>query len=100
MKRKLTLGLLLILIVVAALAAVSGNASIALAKADTTIDKWVVASGGGLATGGNITINDTLGQPIIGPSDSSSSGLRAGYWYLVFRSTSGTIIYYLPIIGK
>ena len=55
---------------------------IALAISGPAID-WQVFSGGGApATGGNVTLNDTLGQPIIG--DSSEGGniaIGAGYGY-------------------
>jgi len=36
---------------------------------------------GGPSSGGSVALNDTLGQPVIGPSSSGDVGLNAGYWY-------------------
>jgi hypothetical protein len=44
------------------------------------IDWWVIASGGGKASGGGFTIQDTLGQPIAGDSSNGGLILQAGYW--------------------
>lgn len=51
-------------------------------EGDPTIDWWVIAGGGGPSSdAGNVTLNDTLGQPIIGASsDGADVGLGAGYW--------------------
>ena len=46
-----------------------------------TINWWVISGGGGTGGHGNVSINDTLGQPIIGPSSESNVSLTAGYWY-------------------
>lgn len=53
-----------------------GSAS---ADSGPTVDWWVIANGGGPTTGGNVTVNDTLGQPIIGTAGGSAA-LSAGYW--------------------
>lgn len=62
------------------------------------IDWWVLAGGGAPATGeeGRVVLNDTLGQPIVGPSSSAGGqiALNAGYW-------NGTVpLYriYLPLV--
>jgi hypothetical protein len=53
----------------------------ALAASGPAVDWWVIAGGGALSNnGGNVTLNDTLGQPIIGRSDGGSTALKAGYW--------------------
>jgi len=44
------------------------------------VDWWVIASGGAPASGGTVTLNDTLGQPIIGPASGGNATLNAGYW--------------------
>ncbi len=75
LRRLLALGLLAALLVVAAQALASPLAN------GPAIDWWVVAGGGGHAAGGNITIDDTLGQPIAGPSAGGTVSLGAGYWY-------------------
>jgi hypothetical protein len=52
----------------------------ALANGTPGIDWWVVGSGGGLTNAGNVTLNATLGQPIIGTSSGGSISLEAGFW--------------------
>jgi hypothetical protein len=44
-------------------------------------DWWVIAGGGAPASGGIITLNDTLGQPVIGPAGGEGVTQGAGYWY-------------------
>jgi uncharacterized repeat protein (TIGR01451 family) len=43
---------------------------------------WVLGSGGAPSSGGDVTMNDTLGQPVIGPSSGGDVSLHAGYWYV------------------
>ena len=45
------------------------------------IDWQVLAGGGGHASGTNITLDGTLGQPVTGLSTGGSARLSAGYWY-------------------
>jgi hypothetical protein len=47
---------------------------------DTTIGWFVIASGGGSSSGNNITLESTVGQPIVGSSASGIVTLEAGYW--------------------
>jgi hypothetical protein len=57
---------------------------------------WQVLSGGGApVSGGNISLNATLGQTAIGPSSSTGYGLSSGYWY---GSAGGPSTIYLPVI--
>jgi hypothetical protein len=60
-----------------------------------SIGWWVVAGGGGESTAaGEVAMNSTLGQPIIGPAGGDSVSLGAGYWY-------GAVVeyrIYLPLI--
>jgi hypothetical protein len=57
-------------------------AGLALAQGTAVIDWWVVGGGGGPAgNGGEITIEATLGQAVIGPSSADAASLGAGYWY-------------------
>jgi hypothetical protein len=86
MKRKLIIGLLLILTAVVALVP-SRDVPVALASGEA-ITKWVIAGGGGSSSSGNITLQDTMGQPIIGPSSGTSTGLYAGYWYALHDPTA------------
>jgi hypothetical protein len=56
-------------------------AGIAFANGTVSIDWWVLSGGGGGASGGNVTLDSTLGQPIAGPSSAGNAWLGAGYWY-------------------
>lgn len=47
---------------------------------DPAIDWWVISGGGGPSSGTGVMLNDTLGQPVIGPSGDGSIALSAGYW--------------------
>lgn len=55
-----------------------GGAALAAGEA---VDWWVLSGGGAPASGGNVTLNTTLGQPVAGPSFTGDIGLGAGYWY-------------------
>ena len=44
------------------------------------IDWYVIGSGGGTATGGNYTLNGTIGQPVAGLSSSADLDLCTGFW--------------------
>ena len=65
-------GLLLCLLVV--------GGTLALAQGTPTINRWAISGGGAPSSGGNVTLNDTLGQPIVGPSSGGNVWLGAGYW--------------------
>ena len=51
-----------------------------LANSTFGIDWWVVSSGGGPTSGGNVTLDATLGQPIIGTSSGGPISIVAGFW--------------------
>ena len=54
----------------------------ALAQGMPHIAWWIVAGGGGEASGaGEVAVSSTLGQPIIGPAGGDPVSLGAGYWY-------------------
>jgi uncharacterized repeat protein (TIGR01451 family) len=54
----------------------------AVARAGTpAIEWWVFASAGAPSGGGAVTIDDTLGQAVIGPSGAGAVSLQAGYRY-------------------
>ena len=55
-------------------------AGAALAQGGPTVDWWVIVGGGGPSGGGDVTLNDTLGQPVIGPATADGLALSAGYW--------------------
>jgi hypothetical protein len=51
-----------------------------LAEGGPAVDWWVLTGGGAPASGTGVALNDTLGQPIIGPASGETVGLNAGYW--------------------
>jgi hypothetical protein len=55
--------------------------AVGVALAQSVVDWWVIAGGGGPSTGGGVELNASLGQPIVGPSSGGDVSLRAGYWY-------------------
>ena len=55
--------------------------AVGVALAQSTVDWWVIAGGGGPSSGGNVELNATLGQPIVGPASHRDVSLGAGYWY-------------------
>ena len=45
------------------------------------VNWWVIAGGGAPSIGGDVTFNDTVGQPVIGPATGGDDiALNAGYW--------------------
>lgn len=54
--------------------------AVGAALAQSTVDWWVIASGGGISSGGSAVVNMTFGQPFTGPSNAGSVALGAGYW--------------------
>jgi hypothetical protein len=84
----LTLALLLALALAAGLAQAGSSATYAI--------NWQVLAGGGgpvASTAGGVSLNGTLGQPVIGPSAGGAVTLGAGYWHAGAASPV-----YLPII--
>ena len=69
----------LLLIVVAAVVALAG-AGVAAAQEGPAVDWWVIAGGGAPSSGTGVTLNDTIGQPVIDLSSGAGVSLAAGYW--------------------
>jgi len=51
-----------------------------LAQTTPAVNRWVISGEGAPSSSGNVTLNDTLGQPIIGLSSGGGTWLGAGYW--------------------
>ena len=51
-----------------------------LSNGNSDIEWWVFGGGGGQVSGGEVTLNASLGQPIIGISSGDSISLEAGFW--------------------
>ncbi|MFN2137844.1 MAG: hypothetical protein ACK2UK_17950 [Candidatus Promineifilaceae bacterium] len=81
-KGKLLLLLFAALLVLAVIVSISAPAAVAGPDtADAYNVPWdVVASGGAVMSSASYTVMGTTGQPVAGPSDSSSYTLFAGYW--------------------
>ena len=61
---------------------------------EPAIDWWVVAGGGGSASGsGEVALQDTVGQPIVGLASQDGTWLEAGYW----GGLEGGYTIYLPL---
>ena len=90
MRRRLAL-LLVGALLLSGMAAQAVAVSVALAQDGApVIGRDLFAGGGGSATGGNVTLIDTLGQPIIGPSSGSGDlALSAGYWVVCAAEAAG-----------
>jgi hypothetical protein len=61
----------------------SASLLIASAQGTPTVDWWVIAGGGAPSSGGggSVSLNDTLGQPVIGSATGSGGvALVDGYW--------------------
>src|SRR5688572_6922435 len=57
---------------------------------DFTITKSVVGGGGGVSSGGDFTVNSTLGQPLAGdPISGSSFAVTSGFWNFTVNSAAG-----------
>jgi hypothetical protein len=84
---------------------VIGLVGVAVATAQSsepTLMRWVFANGGGTASAGGVTLDDTLGQAIAGVSVSEDgSGLTmSGYWPSVRAAPvpTGDQYVYLPFL--
>ena len=65
---------------------------------DTTgIDRWVIGGGGGEASGGGVSLDASLGEPIVGISSGGSIALEAGFWT---GSGGGTNQAFLPLLSR
>lgn len=50
--------------------------------------RYVVAGGGGTATGGGVGVLHTIGQPTVGRAASPDAGVRSGFW----ETLAGSVI--------
>jgi hypothetical protein len=67
------------------------------ASAAQAIGWWVLGSGGGPSSGSTITLDGTLGQPVVGVSTNGVTTLSAGYWFAGHVSGNAT---FLPLIMR
>ena len=48
-------------------------------RAASTIDRWVISSGGGTATSATFTAFTVIGEPLAGPATSATYAIQAGF---------------------
>jgi hypothetical protein len=77
----------------AAILVVLMTASIVLADVLPSIDWWVISGGGAPVAGGDVILNSSLGQPVIGHSEGGDVALEAGYWVI-----NPEYVLYLPVV--
>jgi hypothetical protein len=58
------------------------------ASAQGRITSSVIAAGGGIAAGSGITVNGTVGQPVIGPTRGASTTVAQGFWFMPQKSST------------
>lgn len=92
----------LLVLILAVCLLLSAGQAIQVARASSSagtpgIGWFVLGAGGGPSGGGNVALNATLGQPVVGTSSAGNIVLRAGYWSAT--PVSGTKIY-LPLLRK
>jgi hypothetical protein len=70
-------------------------AGVAWANGIPNIDRWVISGGGGRATVGSISLDDTIGQWVVGSAKSGSLRLSPGFWG---GGWDGSYAIYLPVV--
>jgi hypothetical protein len=68
------------LVAIVVVTAMSSLSVTATANAQFVITKSVIASGGGIMTSGNFTLNGTVGQAVVGKTTSGSFDVFQGFW--------------------
>ena len=88
--------------IAAALLIVVLSLNFALATAATTIDWWTVGSGGGGSSAGGISLNGTIGQPLVGNNTAGNIEACSGFWEcggaLALAPSPPSL--YLPVVLK
>ena len=68
-------------ILILALVGLALAAAVVQAQGGGPAINWaVIAAGGAASSGEGVSLNDTVGQPVIGPGSGGNAGLAAGYW--------------------
>ena len=70
------------------------GASAAVLTSSFDIDWWVLSGGGAPSSGGNVELNGSLGQSVIGMAESDDYEIDSGYWL------RGTYDIFLPLIMR
>jgi hypothetical protein len=92
-----TLVVILLAGLLLAVAFLAGRGALAQSSGPA-VDWWVIAGGGASSngSGGDVVLQDTLGQPMVGPSSGAEGqvALSAGYW----TGTVAEYRVYLPLV--
>lgn len=91
--RKLTV----ITITLALLLGLAAGIARAGSSAHYAVNWQVLAGGGGPVATGGVSLNGTLGQPVVGPAAGGGVTLGAGYWCGSSSRSAGFELY-LPLI--
>ncbi len=59
-----------------------------------SVEWWVISSGGSAMGSGPVTLDGTLGQPVVGVSSVTGMGVSAGFWQTFWSVVS------LPLIVR
>ncbi len=78
------------------LLAILGLATITAAGGPPALPRWVVAGGGGRAASGDLLLNATVGQSLVGTNQARPLELCAGFWC---AGLPGSHVY-LPLAAK
>jgi len=74
---------------------IAGTAFAAVSASSFAVDWWVFSGGGAPSSAGNITMNASLGQSVVGTSSSVNFSIDHGYWM-----QKGAVKTFLPLITK
>ena len=68
---------------------------VALANSSFDLSRWVLGGGGSSSSAGDVAMNATLGQPVVGVISGGNISLQQGYWH-------GNILYniYAPLVQR
>lgn len=76
--------------------------NLAQATAVATVDWWTIGAGGGGSSAGGVSLNGTIGQPLVGRGLAGNIEVCSGFWEcggtLAAAPTAGVI--YLPVVLK
>ena len=93
-RRMLLLLLLLLLVLLAGSSSPSGQVT---AQGETQINWWIFAGGGGSSECGDVQINTTLGQAVVGTAQEGDTTLTSGFWTQILEAVEA-FLNFLPVI--
>jgi hypothetical protein len=89
--------LLCFLLLLTGVAVVWASDAVAVPTA-TTIERWVIAGGGGHAEADPYALDGTVGQAVVGTSDQTPYSLCSGFWCGVRGGPAERI--FLPVVVR